>query len=89
MTRAPAPCQCGEWSGEQCAGTAPAGNRVRVEFMPDEHRSSHDAAGNCGSYPDNGSQRVWVSPECAALMIQFDGEWCEIVKRDQTHEVES
>jgi len=71
-------CECGDWCGEACAWTGPQADTVLVEYMPEQHRASHEAAGNRGSYPSNGAQRIRVSRECAANMIRHDGEWCEI-----------
>jgi hypothetical protein len=73
-------CECGEWCGEGCQWSGPSDQMVLVEYMPEEHRISHTAAGNRGSYPDNGAVRIRVSDECAANMIEHDGEWCEIVE---------
>lgn len=70
-------CACGEWSGEACAWTGPQADTVLVEWMPEEHRSSHSAAGNRGSYPHNGAQRIRVARECAKMMLVHDGAWCE------------
>lgn len=69
-------CQCGEWSGERCEGEL-GDDAVTVEFMPEYLRQSCIAAGNRGRYPHNGSVRIRVTPECAALMAETDGEWCE------------
>lgn len=71
-------CECGDWCGEACAWTGPQADTVLVEYMPEQHRASHEAAGNRGSYPSNGAQRIRVSRECAAHMVRHDGEWCEI-----------
>jgi hypothetical protein len=70
-------CECGEWSGSRC--DCVTADLVTVEFMPEQHRASHEAAGNRGSYPGNGAQRIRVSRECAAQMLADDGEWCEMV----------
>ena len=59
-------CQCGDWGGEPCVWRGPASDMVIVEWMPDEHRASHTAAGNSGSFPDNGSQRI-VGEDAAAV----------------------
>ncbi len=68
-------CECGEWSGEACAWSGPKGETVLVEFMPEQHRASHRAAGNRGSYPHNGSIRIRVERSCADRMVETDGEW--------------
>jgi len=61
-------CQCGTWTGERCVWSGPIGETVVVDYMPEFHRDSHRAAGNCGSYPDNGSVRVRVERSCADLL---------------------
>lgn len=71
-------CECGEWSGEPCEWSGPKSETVRVEWMPDQHRASHEAAGGCGLYPHNGSIRSRVHRDCAERMIEIDGEWCRI-----------
>lgn len=71
-------CECGEWSGERCEGTL-GEDAATVEYMPDHLRASHTAAGNRGSHPANGSVRIRVTPECAAIMVDTDGEWCSVV----------
>lgn len=73
-------CECGEWSGERCEWSGDASDAVRVEVMPEHLRSSHEAAGNSGSYPDNGAVRLRVSRECADLMVAADGDWVEVVR---------
>ena len=75
-------CGCGEWSGEPCQWTGPAADMVLVEWMPDEHRASHAAAGNSGSYPDNGASRAAVERSCADLMVETDGEWVRIISEE-------
>lgn len=72
-------CDCGDWSGEPCQWTGEADDMVIVEWMANEHRASHAAAGNSGSFPDNGSRRIVVERSCAELMIDTDGEWVRIV----------
>lgn len=69
-------CDCGEWSGEQCAWSGPRSETVVVEFMPAFLRASHEAAGNRGLYPANGAQRIRVARACAERMIEVDGDWC-------------
>lgn len=84
-------CECGEWSGERCQWSGPSAQMVAVEYMPEQHRASHEAAGNRGSYPRNGARRLRVSATCAALMIKHDGDWCEIIgasAQDEDEEIE-
>ena len=75
-------CDCGEWSGEGCQWTGEAGDMVIVEWMPDEHRASHSAAGNSGCFPDNGASRAAVGRSCADLMVETDGEWVRVITED-------
>lgn len=72
-------CGCGEWSGEPCEWSGPRSETVVVEWMPDQHRSSHEAAGSRGSYPGNGAQRARVSVDCYEHMRAEDGDWIEQV----------
>ena len=73
-------CECGEWSGERCQWTGAKSETILVEWMPQQHRSSHAAAGGCGAYPHNGSVRSRVHRDCAELMIETDGDWCRIIR---------
>lgn len=71
-------CGCGEWTGEACAWTGPIEEMVVVEYMPEYLRATHEAAGNSGSYPHNGSHRVAVCLECADLLIDEDDAWATV-----------
>lgn len=71
-------CACGEWSGHRCSWVGDRSETVIVEFMPEQYRSSHAAAGNRGLYPASGARRIRVERSCADSMIEQDGEWCEI-----------
>jgi hypothetical protein len=73
------PCHCGEWSGTRCQWTGPKSETVVVEWMPEHLRSSHQTAGNRGSYPANGAERIHVACECADEMIDADGDWCAVI----------
>jgi hypothetical protein len=73
-------CACGEWSGERCAWTGPKSETVLVEFMPEQYRESHKAAGNRGVYPANGAQRIRVERSCAERITEADPNWAEIVR---------
>lgn len=45
-----------------------------VETMPDQHRGSHRAAGNWGTYPSNGAERHWYPHEEAeGVLMDQDG----------------
>lgn len=72
-------CGCGEWSGERCEWTGPESETLVVEYMPEQHRASHAAAGTRGTYPHNGAVRIRVARACADSMIECDGEWCSEV----------
>lgn len=51
---------------EMPRGWSPEGDYVIVETMPEQHRASHEAAGNWGSYPSNGAVRQ--------VMLRADAE---------------
>lgn len=72
-------CQCGSWSGCACEWSGTESDTVVVEYMPEQYRASHTAAGNRGVWPHNGASRVRVSRECAATMIETDREWCSVL----------
>lgn len=59
-------CQCAEVTGgDACTWSGPPSETVIVEFIPREHRASHEAAGNTGVYPHNGARRVRCEISCA------------------------
>ncbi len=70
-------CECGEITGVSCEWTGLHTETVLVEFMPEQHRASHVAAGNRGRYPHNGARRFRCATECAERLV--DGEWIEVV----------
>lgn len=76
-------CDCGEWSGERCEWSGPKSDTVLVEYMPDQHRASHRAAGGRGTYPHDGSIRIRVEQSCADGIVESDGEWCRVVEEVQ------
>ncbi len=45
---------------------------VCLETMPEQHRSSHRAAGNWGQYPRNGAERRWVASSEADEIVAAD-----------------
>lgn len=51
-----------------------------VETMPTALRASHEAAGNSGSYPDNGAERRVMTIEEAEQMVEADPDWTSIVR---------
>jgi hypothetical protein len=46
--------------------------QVLVEYMPDEHKASHRAAGNWGTWPYNGAVRERMKREDADEIVQAD-----------------
>jgi hypothetical protein len=76
------PCECGEATGERCAWSGPAHETVVLEWMPEEHRASHKAAGgNFGVYPHNGAVRLRCERSCAERLVESDGpDWARIVE---------
>lgn len=74
-------CRCGEVLGQRCeGGPATLADLVVVETMPEHLRSSHEAAGNSGSYPHNGAVRIAVLADCADVMAQGDEDWTRVVR---------
>jgi hypothetical protein len=68
-------CRCGELDGcEHCAWTGELDELVLVEYMPHQHRSSHAAARNSGTYPANGAIRAAVHHECADRIAEDEAE---------------
>lgn len=80
----PIRCECNQWSGEPCNGEGAKQSMVIMEYMPDCMRASHEAAGNRGIHPLNGSERLTVTPECAARMLEHDGDWCRVIDQQTT-----
>jgi hypothetical protein len=68
-------CECGEIYGERCEWSGPKTETVRVDVMPVHLRASHEAAGNSGRYPANGSRRLRVHSDCADRLVETEGEW--------------
>lgn len=66
-------CECGKITGERCSHVQPEDDMVAVEWMPPHLRASHEAAGNRGTYPANGAERLWVTADCAHDVC--DDEW--------------
>lgn len=69
-------CECGEFDGGSCEWWGPPRETVVVEYMPPEHRASHEAAGNAGVYPHNGAVRIRCERSCADRLahVWVDGE---------------
>lgn len=79
MTTETIHCECGVCMGERCAWEGDESETVEIEWMPEQHRASHVAAGNRGVYPRNGARRLRVHKDCADYLIQHDGEWTSLV----------
>lgn len=74
-------CQCGNYWGNSCNESIPEGADSRtVEYMPEWLRSSHEAAGNSGSYPANGAQRITVSINCIDAIMDAGDEYVSEVE---------
>lgn len=72
-------CQCGEAMGEVCGWRGPKSATVAVEYMPEQFRDSHTAAGNRGAYPYNGAIRFRAEKSCADMLVESEGEWAKIL----------
>jgi hypothetical protein len=55
------------------------GETVVLEWMPEQYRSSHEAAGNRGVWPHNGAMRLICEKSCAERIVEADPEWAEVV----------
>ena len=75
--RRPVYCECGAAMGQPCEWSGKVADTVVVEWMPEWLRTSHEAAGNSGTWPHNGAERLRVSADCAEHLI---GEWCHEVR---------
>jgi hypothetical protein len=69
-------CECGQATGERCEWSGPIDQTVLVEYMPEQYRASHEAAGNSGVYPHNGAVRIRCERSCADRLAHVweDGE---------------
>jgi hypothetical protein len=65
-------CSCGEFTGEDCGKVIGETGCTSLIFMPAYLVASHVAAGNWGSYPHNGSQKILISQECADYILHTD-----------------
>lgn len=72
-------CECGRITGTRCEWSGPRGETVLLEWMPEQHRASHTAAGNHGSYPANGAERLRVERSCADSINNNDPDWTRIL----------
>ncbi len=62
----------GDGAGNGAWAVVLSDDLVTVEEMPDEHRASHKAAGNWGSYPHNGATRRQVTRDEADAIVEND-----------------
>ena len=67
-------CDSGKATGERCQWTGDTSELTEVEYMPKQHRASHEAAGGCGIYPANGAIRIHVCQDCLESLV--DDDWC-------------
>ena len=67
------PCQCGKWSGVMCSGTRPT---VRMRYVPDQHRGTAATLRSSHGLTES----ILVTEDCARLMRDTDGEWCEVAR---------
>lgn len=81
-------CDCGRVTGTRCAWSGPPSETVLVEWMPDYLRASHEAAGNSGSYPHNGAERIRMERSCAESIIADSDGWAATVVGHSDEETE-
>ena len=79
----PTLCGCGSITGQPCSLSG-AGATTLVEWMPSYNRASHEAAGNRGRYPGNGSFRIQMTPACAESIIEDSHGWAAIITRENS-----
>jgi len=72
-------CECGKATGEPCPWSGPASETETIEWMPEYLRGSHEAAGNRGSWPHNGAERLRVHEDCAEHLLEHGGDWTDRV----------
>jgi hypothetical protein len=73
-------CECGGITEHACEWQGEISEMVVIEWMPKSIRSSHEAAGNSGRYPRNGSIRLAVHQDCAASIVDDDPDWSHIAQ---------
>lgn len=73
-------CQCARATGHFCQAAVDPANVVIVERMPVWLRASHTAAGNSGTWPHNGAERLACTDDCASLLVDGDEEWTSRVR---------
>jgi hypothetical protein len=73
-------CESALLGSEGCSFEGPGGALTMVEYMPEDLRASHAAAGNRGVYPYNGAIRARVCPDCLRYLFLYDGGWVKEVR---------
>lgn len=74
-------CECGDATGVRCEEIIlRRETAIVVEWMPEWIRASHEAAGNSGQWPANGSLRLRVTPRCAEMLTESDPDWSRVVE---------
>lgn len=77
--KVPHHCECGRITGEYCDWHGPEEDCVTIEWMPPCFRASHEAAGNSGVWPHNGSEQLLVAPTCADMIMESEDGWVSLV----------
>lgn len=62
-----------------CGWIGPVREAVVVEWMLLHLRASHEAAGNSGVWPHNGSLRLPMHAPCAAQLLESDPQWTTVL----------
>jgi hypothetical protein len=63
---------------EETTGADPRAFYTLIEFMPAQHRSSHIKAGNAGSWPHNGAERIYVEGEITRRDLH--ARWASVIE---------
>lgn len=61
-----------------CNGVDANATYTLIEFMPEQHRSSHIKAGNAGRYPHNGAERVYVEGDITRRDLH--ARWASVIE---------
>lgn len=85
MTTKQRQCECLHVEGFLCNGDW---SETTIIYTPYYLRSGHDAAGNAGVWPDNGTYRLHVTEACAAQIIALHGRWAYYQDGRETSEAE-
>lgn len=79
ITMAMAHCECGDATGERCEWCGPATETVEVEYMPRQHRASHDAFGVEGLREYQGTE-LGARRAAAAIARRGGHGWKPVVR---------